>query len=61
MNAKSFTDTKTEIGEGVDNEIGATQNTNLAKIERAVLKNTQPTELTAEEQKRKNALDKLIK
>lgn len=58
---ENLTDTKTEMGEGVDNEIGATQNTNLAKIERAVLKNTQPTELTAEEQKRKNALDKLIK
>ena len=57
---ESFTDTKTEIGEGVDNEIDATQNTNLAKIERAVLKTAQPTELTAEEQKRKNALDKLI-
>lgn len=61
FNKESLTDTKTEMGEGVDNEIGATQNTNLAKIERAVLKNTQPTELTAEEQKRKNALDKLIK
>ncbi len=61
FNKENLTDTKTEMGDGVDNEIGATQNTNLAKIERAVLKNTQPTELTAEEQKRKNALDKLIK
>lgn len=61
LSEEYLTDTKMEKSDELDNEDEGSQNTGCAKIERAVLKNAQPTELTAEEQKRKNALDKLIK